>query len=267
MNAKLTGTRGGRWAKPAALVGAGVLAGTVVGLGVTANASTATPTATPSTSATADSSGAGMDDQYAPRPPRGNETPLTGDELTKATAAAKAAVPGATVVRAETDADGGTYEVHMIKADGSHVRVALDTDFKVTDIDSRAPRGPGHRGPKGTPLTGTDLTKATEAAESAVADGTLKFAVKQADGTFTAFLEKADGTHVRVTLDKDFKVTGQQVDDRRGRDGNRGGCDRGRGGPGDLPPMPSSDAPAPGASTGSTGGPLTGATESSSYAA
>jgi len=240
MNAKLTGTRGGRWAKPAALVGAGVLAGTVVGLGVTANASTTTPTANPSTSATngtADNSGAGIDGQNAPRPPRGNETPLTGDDLAKATAAAKAAVPGATVERAETDADGGVYEVHMTKADGTHVRVGLDKDFKVTGVDSRGPGqggpgpggpghdGPGHdgpRGPKGTPLTGTDLTKATEAAESAVSDGTLKFAVKEADGTYTAFLEKTDGTHVRVTLDKDFKVTGQAVDNGPGRDGGRG---------------------------------------------
>jgi uncharacterized membrane protein YkoI len=52
--------------------------------------------------------------------------------LTKATAAAKAAVPGATVERAETDADGAKYEVHMKKTDGSEVTVKLDANFKVT---------------------------------------------------------------------------------------------------------------------------------------
>jgi hypothetical protein len=60
------------------------------------------------------------------------ETLLTGDDLTKATAAAQAAVPGATVQRAETDAEGAAYEVHMTKADGSIVTVKLDSNFNVT---------------------------------------------------------------------------------------------------------------------------------------
>lgn len=48
------------------------------------------------------------------------ETLLTGTDLEKATAAATAKVSGATVLRAETEADGkGTYEVHMRKSDGS----------------------------------------------------------------------------------------------------------------------------------------------------
>ena len=61
------------------------------------------------------------------------ETVLTGDDLTKATAAAQAAVPGATVRRAETDAEGAAYEVHMTKADGSIVTVKLDSNFNVTE--------------------------------------------------------------------------------------------------------------------------------------
>jgi hypothetical protein len=61
------------------------------------------------------------------------EAVLTGDDLTKATAAAQAAVPGATAQRAETDAEGAAYEVHMTKADGSIVTVKLDGNFNVTD--------------------------------------------------------------------------------------------------------------------------------------
>jgi len=61
------------------------------------------------------------------------ETVLTGDDLTKATTAAQAAVPGATVQRAETDAEGAAYEVHMTKADGSIVTVKLDSNFNVTE--------------------------------------------------------------------------------------------------------------------------------------
>ncbi|MDQ1568561.1 MAG: hypothetical protein QOF96_3441 [Actinomycetota bacterium] len=62
------------------------------------------------------------------------ETPLTGDAADKAKAAALAAVPGATVDRAETDADGAANEVHMTKADGSHVTVELDANFNVTSV-------------------------------------------------------------------------------------------------------------------------------------
>ena len=47
------------------------------------------------------------------------ETLLTGERTKKADASAIAAVPGATVVRAETDSSGASpYEVHMKKADG-----------------------------------------------------------------------------------------------------------------------------------------------------
>jgi hypothetical protein len=60
------------------------------------------------------------------------ETVLTGDDATKATTAAEAAVPGATAQRAETDAEGAAYEVHMTKADGSIVTVKLDSNFNVT---------------------------------------------------------------------------------------------------------------------------------------
>ena len=57
-----------------------------------------------------------------------NETLLTGTELSQATAAATAAVPGATVIRAETDSSGGyPYEVHMEKSDGTYVTVELDS--------------------------------------------------------------------------------------------------------------------------------------------
>jgi hypothetical protein len=62
------------------------------------------------------------------------ETVLTGDDATKATAAAEAAVSGGTVVRAETDAEGASFEVHMTKADGSSVTVKLNADFSVASI-------------------------------------------------------------------------------------------------------------------------------------
>lgn len=82
-----------------------------------------------------------------------NETLLSGSNRQKADAAATAAEPGATIVRAETDSSGaGTYEVHMKKTDGSYVTVYLDSNFKVTSTASGFGGGPaGRAGPSGSP--------------------------------------------------------------------------------------------------------------------
>jgi len=62
---------------------------------------------------------------------RSDETVLTGDALAKVTAIANAKVPGGTIVRVETDADGNaTYEAHMTKADGTPVTVYVDSNFQ-----------------------------------------------------------------------------------------------------------------------------------------
>ncbi|MDB4940435.1 MAG: hypothetical protein JWO40_860 [Candidatus Doudnabacteria bacterium] len=73
------------------------------------------------------------------------ETLLTGDVAAKANAAALAAVPGATIDRAENDAEGATYEVHMTKSDGSEVTVKLDGNFNVTATEAGG-HGHGHLG-------------------------------------------------------------------------------------------------------------------------
>ena len=61
---------------------------------------------------------------------------LTGTTADKAKAAALAAVPGGTVERVENDAEGAVYEAHMVKADGTHVTVKMDANFKVTGIET-----------------------------------------------------------------------------------------------------------------------------------
>jgi len=84
------------------------------------------------------------------------ETLLTGSDLASATAAATAAEPGATVLRAETDSSGdATYEVHMTKADGSTVTVELNSSFAVTGTKTGFGPGPAGSQPSGTPPTGT----------------------------------------------------------------------------------------------------------------
>ena len=67
---------------------------------------------------------------------RGDETPLTGDTAAKVEAAAKAKVPGGTIVRVETDADGhAKYEAHMTDADGTPVTVYVGEDFAVVSVE------------------------------------------------------------------------------------------------------------------------------------
>jgi hypothetical protein len=87
------------------------------------------------------------------------ETLLTGATATSAVASANAAVPGATVVRAETDAQGATYEVHLKKADGTYVTVKENASFVVTSTqagfgtppagDASGPRLPDGTAPSG----------------------------------------------------------------------------------------------------------------------
>ncbi len=84
-----------------------------------------------------------------------NETLLAGTDLQKADAAAQAAVPGATIIRAETDSSGAApYEVHMKKTDGSYVTVELDSNFNVVKTISGFGAGPaGGQAPNGAPPT------------------------------------------------------------------------------------------------------------------
>jgi uncharacterized membrane protein YkoI len=96
------------------------------------NGSTTTTSTTSSTAATAPSAQQPWGGQ------RSDETPLTGDALAKVTAVAEAQVPGGTVVRVETDADGNAkYEAHMTKADGTPVTVYVDANYNFVSVQTR----------------------------------------------------------------------------------------------------------------------------------
>jgi len=104
------------------------------------SSSTTAPTTTATASATPHGWG----------PQRSDETPLTGDALAQVTAVAKDALPGATIVRVETDADGhAKYEAHVIKADGSPATVYVDENFKLVSVETGGTGRPG--GPHGAP--------------------------------------------------------------------------------------------------------------------
>jgi hypothetical protein len=69
---------------------------------------------------------------------RSDETLLTGDALAAVTKAATAKVPGGTIVRVETDADGNAAsEAHMTRADGSLVTVYVVMSYAVVSVETR----------------------------------------------------------------------------------------------------------------------------------
>jgi len=73
------------------------------------------------------------------QPDDGEGTPITGDELTKASQAALAFTGGGTVTGTEVGDEESLYEVEVTKADGSQVDVQLNETFLVVGSKTDAP--------------------------------------------------------------------------------------------------------------------------------
>jgi uncharacterized membrane protein YkoI len=91
----------------------------------------------------------GHDHGHPGHRPGNGETELTGDTAAKAKAAAVAKV-GGTAERASTETDSdnanAAYEVHVTKADGTHVEAILDKSFAVLAVETHADGPGGHDG-------------------------------------------------------------------------------------------------------------------------
>jgi uncharacterized membrane protein YkoI len=118
---------------------AGVAALTAFALG---GAAVAQAVGNTSGSATTNNNGSAPTHSDGALPQRSDETVLTGDTASKVTAAAKTEVPGATIERVETDADGhAAYEAHMVKSDGSRITVYVNKQFEVVGTEDLPPSG------------------------------------------------------------------------------------------------------------------------------
>lgn len=145
-----------------ALVGGASLGAAGIASAATSSTATSTP-ASASAGATAPAAGsqgtrpAGSAQDPATMAHGPDETLLTGTDLQTATAAATAAVPGATIIRAETNSSGTSpYEVHMKKSDGTYVTVELNSSFGVITTVSGFGAGPaGSQAPDGTTPSST----------------------------------------------------------------------------------------------------------------
>ncbi len=124
----------------AGVVGGSLVAGGVLGatlLGPTlANAATATPTAS-STASPAPGSGPASMPAHGSQAHESAEAAVTGDNATKAQAAAVKAAGGGTAGAVTSDFSKNGYEVTVTKSDGSTVEIHLDSSFTVMQ---------GHRG-------------------------------------------------------------------------------------------------------------------------
>lgn len=228
--------RTNRTARRVALLAGGFVTGAALAGALGASASTSTPAPSSSTAQSAGS-------ESGNRP---QEAPLTGDSLSKVTAAIDAKYPGATIDRAETDADGGgTYEAHITKKDGSRVTVLFNSSFSVTGEEAGGRGGPGgdmgpgaHRGGNGgqsgpaangeTALTGSTLSSVKSAVLNQYPGATVDLATTEKDGNiasavYEAHITKSDGTRVEVLLDKDFAIVGEEAG--HGGHGGQGGAD------------------------------------------
>ncbi|MGB9378195.1 MAG: hypothetical protein WCB04_11850 [Mycobacteriales bacterium] len=114
------------------LLAVGAVTGGILAASLTASAATTTATASSATAAP----GTGGPGPGGPNSVRAGEKALTGTLAATAKANALKAVPGGTVIRVETDADGAVYEAHMTKADGTPVTVKFDKNLKVTAIQA-----------------------------------------------------------------------------------------------------------------------------------
>jgi ClpA/ClpB-like protein len=143
-----------------------------------------------------------------------NEQALTGDTAEKVNAAALAKLPGATILRVETDEDG-VYEAHVRKTDGTEVEIHVDKDFTVTSVDTRPAGGPGgpggrgHGGPGGGRVDTAALAKSLGVTEDKLQAALDKVRPAKADRddkrtAWTAAIAKALGqstADVQAVLD------------------------------------------------------------------
>lgn len=223
------------------VVAASLVAVAALAIGGATLANASTPTAasagSSSGSAAAGSSGADANEGQAPgsqqpqapggqqgRMPGGHShTPVTGDELSKVTAAVTAQDSAVTVESVQKDEDG-SYDVHGTK-DGQ--RVMLEVSADLATITERTGGGMGKSGGMGgsqdTPVTGAEATKVGEAVQAKDSAVTVESVRKDPDGSYDVLGTK-DGQPVFFDVSSDLAT----ITENAGGPGRMGG----HGGPG-----------------------------------
>jgi hypothetical protein len=184
--------------KRTVLAGAGVVAAGVVVLGGSAIADAATPSPSVSSSAPAGTGRGGS-----------NDTPVTGAELAKVTAAMKAKDSSVTVTGVRKDPDG-SYDVLGSKA-GADVMYDVSADLKTFTENAGHGAGKGHGGGSNdTPVTGAELAKVTAAMKAKDSSVTVSSVRKDPDGSYDVLGTKA-GAEVMYDVSADLTTFTQNT--------------------------------------------------------
>lgn len=215
----------------ASLVAVAALA---IGGATLANASspTAASAGSSSGSAASGSSGADANQGQAPNGQQGHlpgghsHTPVTGEELSKVTAAVTAQDSTVTVESVQKDEDG-SYDVHGTK-DGQ--RVMLEVSADLATITERTGggmgRGGGMGGSQDTPVTGAEATKVGDAVQAKDSAVTVESVRKDPDGSYDVLGTK-DGQPVFFDVSADLSTVTPNAGGP-GRMGGHGGPEGGR---------------------------------------
>jgi hypothetical protein len=130
-------------------VRSGVIALAVLGAIAVGASAIAGAASNSGTTGTTGSQGSGSNSGTTARPPDPatlshgpGETLLTDGTLNQVKQAALGKVPGASVIRIETDSQGSPYEAHLRKSDGTEVTVKVDKQFQVTTVQDGFGGGP-----------------------------------------------------------------------------------------------------------------------------
>jgi hypothetical protein len=123
------------------LLAAGVVAGGIAMATLPASAADSGTTASTTATTSTDAQAAPPANNHSSTPVRSDEKAVSSALAATLKAAALKAVPGGTVYRVETDADGSAYEAHMTKADGTEVTVKFDSSGTVTGTEAGMGKG------------------------------------------------------------------------------------------------------------------------------
>jgi hypothetical protein len=140
-----TARRGRTWL----IVSAAAVGAAIGGAGIASAATTGSSSTTAASSAASSASSGTPAADPATLSHGPGETLLTGTTAERVKSAALAAVPGATIIRVETDSAGSPYEAHVTKADGTQVTLKIDASFKVTSTEQGFGAGPNGQAPPG----------------------------------------------------------------------------------------------------------------------
>ena len=179
-------------------VGAALAAGgLLLGGSALANAATGTSSATAAYGA----SGYGMGEGRG----GSNDTPVTGAEAAKVTAAVKAKDSSVIVTGVRKDPDG-SYDVLGTKS-GNQVMYDVSADLK-TISEGRGGHGGGHGrggGSADTPVTGSEAAKVTAAVKAKDSSVTVSSVRKDPDGSYDVLGTKS-GNQVMYDVSTDLKT-------------------------------------------------------------